>query len=169
MSQIFAARISRDQSNSSYVVIDSIEVVSVLTGCASLYSMCVESRTDELEAEFNSGAYALRCSNSVITPRKQPKKKKKNCWTKGEGAVDHSTVIRWLTKFAGVLRTSTIMQGQVGLNLASSTRRVSDEFGVSQSNEVWYLHGLNKSLQRCWIVPHITKILQNFWLTQVLS
>ena len=33
---------------------------------------------------------------------------------------------------------------------------------------VHYLHNLSKSIQSCWIMPHISKILQNFWLTLII-
>ena len=49
-------------------------------------------------------------------------------------------------------------------NLASSTWRVSGELG----SVVYHLNNFGKSLRSRQIVPHITKILQNFWLTLVL-
>ena len=33
-----------------------------------------------------------------------------------------------------------------------------------QAPQVLHFHDLGKSFQSCLIVPHITKILQNFWL-----
>ena len=55
----------------------------------------------------------------------------------------------------------------VEVNLVSSTQGVSGELGISQSSVVCHLNDLGKSIQSCQIVPHATKILQNFWLTLV--
>ena len=42
--------------------------------------------------------------------------------------------------------------------------RVSGELAISLSSVVCYLHDLGKSIQSCWIMLHMTKILQNkFW------
>ena len=52
-------------------------------------------------------------------------------------------------------------------NLVSSSRGVSGELSISQSNIFHHFHNLSKSIWSFWIVPHIIKILQNFWLTLV--
>ena len=52
-------------------------------------------------------------------------------------------------------------------NPANSTQRVSSELGFSQFHTVCYLHNHNKSIWKCWIVLHSTKIFKNFWLTFV--
>ena len=62
--------------------------------------------------------------------------------------------------FKAVLQT-------IEANLVSSTWRVSGKLSISPSNWVHHPHNLGKCTKSCWIVPHITKIVQNFWLTQV--
>ena len=51
-------------------------------------------------------------------------------------------------------------------NPVRRTWRVSGEFIISQSM-VLHLHDPSKSIWSYQIVPHVTKILQNFWLTLV--
>ena len=46
---------------------------------------------------------------------------------------------------------------------------VSDDLRISQLSIVHHLHDLSKNIQSCWIVPHVTKILQNFWLIIVIT
>ena len=53
-------------------------------------------------------------------------------------------------------------------NPLSSIWRVSGELSLSQSSVVYHLHDLGKSIQSCQIVPHVTKILQNFWLILII-
>ena len=43
--------------------------------------------------------------------------------------------------------------------------RVSGELSILQSSVVCHFHNLSKSIQSFQIVLHVTKILQNFWLT----
>ena len=50
----------------------------------------------------------------------------------------------------------------------SSTQRVSGRLSISQSSVDQQLHDDSKSIQNNQIEPHVTKILQNFWLTQLL-
>ena len=57
------------------------------------------------------------------------------------------------------------MLSAVEVNPVISTQRVSGEFGILQSSVVHHFHDYSKS---CPIVPHVTKILQNFWLIQVI-
>ena len=94
-------------------------------------------------------------------------------FTKGEGAVDHSTVTRWCKKFClgyKSLDNQTKSDGSKNHGLqnsapchrGNSTQRISSELGISQSNVVCYLHDLGRSIWNCWIVLHVTKILQNF-------
>ena len=45
--------------------------------------------------------------------------------------------------------------------------RVSGELGISLLNIFFHFHDISKSIQSCWIVSHVTKILQNFWLNLV--
>ena len=52
-------------------------------------------------------------------------------------------------------------------NLASSTRRVSGKLSISQSSVVYQIHDLCKRTQNYQILPDITKVLQNFWITLV--
>ena len=62
---------------------------------------------------------------------------------------------------------SKAMLQAIVANTVSSTRRVSGEPGISQSSVVRHVHELGKNICYCWIVPHVTKISQNFWLAQV--
>ena len=50
---------------------------------------------------------------------------------------------------------------------ASSSQRVKGEFSILQSCEVRHFHDFGKNIRSYRIVPHVTKILQNFWLTLV--
>ena len=84
-------------------------------------------------------------SNWGMTPWKQPKI--------FEGKVDSSTVTRHLKKFHSGCKNSN---NQTGLKvwMPSNTQRVSGERG--------HFHDLCKIIWTCWIVLHVTKILQNF-------
>ena len=119
-------------------------------------------------------------SNWVITP--PPQATQNICCAKGESTVDHSTIIWWFKNFAWVARISTIRQSQQGLKPlilrwgrapnhkgkpASSTLRVSGELGVLQSSVFRHIYDICKSIKSCRTMPHISKILQNRWLTQV--
>ena len=116
-----------------------------------------------------------------IPPQKKQKKKKGKkqikkpnniCYAKDEGAVDHSTVNRWFKKFRPNCKN---IDGQTKSDspksfckLKRQNRRV--ENGESQACSASHsLMLFSKSIQSCWIVPHITKILQNFWFTRVKS
>ena len=88
-------------------------------------------------------------------------------------------ITRWLKKFCLAwkniddqvvldrLKTidSEAMLQAIESNLASNNKRISGELGFSQSRVVCHLHNISKSIWSYLIVPHITKILQNFWLT----
>ena len=101
------------------------------------------------------------------------------CCVKDEGAVDHATVTRWLQSFCSGCknldnqaksgRPKTVNPGAVlqaiEANTASSTQRVSSELSLLQSSIVDHIHNLSKNIWSCWIVSHVAKILQNFWLT----
>ena len=104
------------------------------------------------------------------------------CRTKDEGrGVDPSTVTRNFKKFytsckdfkdqakSDRLKTmdSEAVFQAIEANLVNSTQRVSDELSISQSSMICYLNKLGKNIWSCQIVPHISKILQNFWLTLV--
>ena len=54
-------------------------------------------------------------------------------------------------------------------NPMSSIWRVSGELRISQSSVVCHLHDFTKSILSGWIVPHITKVWQNFCLNLVLQ
>ena len=62
---------------------------------------------------------------------------------------------------------SEVMHQVLEAHLASSTERVSGELSISQSSVIRHFHNHGKSIQSYQIVPHINKILQNFWLTYV--
>ena len=98
------------------------------------------------------------------------------CDARDKGSVDHSKIIRWLKKFwmgcknlsdqtrsgrPNTVDSEAVIQA-IQTNLVSRTLTVSDELCISQSSEVCYLSNLSKSIQSCWIVLLVTKILQNF-------
>ena len=60
--------------------------------------------------------------------------------------------------------SETVLQAIVE-NLVNCIQRVPGELGISQSSMVCYFHYLGIWIGQ--IVLHITKILQNFWLTPV--
>ena len=49
----------------------------------------------------------------------------------------------------------------------SSKRSVSCEYRFSHSSAVRHLYILDKIIRSCRIVPHVTKMMQNFWLMLV--
>ena len=95
---------------------------------------------------------------------------------KGEGVVDHSTVTRWFKKFhssgknidnqarSGSPKTmdSETMLLAIEANLVSSTQSVLRKLNIWRSRVFYHFHNLGKSIQSCWIVPHVTKIFKNF-------
>ena len=93
------------------------------------------------------------------------------CCAKGEGAVDNISFKKFCPSFKNVDnqarsgRPKTIDSDSVlpamETNLASNTWRVSGNLSFTQSSVIHYLHDLDKSIQICTIVSHITKILQN--------
>ena len=77
-----------------------------------------------------------------------------------------------------IARNLMIKQAQVGLkplfqatnaNSVSSTWKVSGGLSILHSNLIHYFRNLSKSIRSCQIVPHVMKILQNFWLILVLN
>ena len=81
------------------------------------------------------------------------------CYVKGESAVDHSTIIREFKKFpsycknlsdqANSDRPKKVMLQTIEENPVSTTRRVSGELGISQSNVIYFLHYFSKSIRSC--------------------
>ena len=59
------------------------------------------------------------------------------------------------------VNSKTVLQA-IEASSASSTRGVSAELRILQTNVVHHLHDLSKSIQSCRIMLHI-EILQNFW------
>ena len=108
----------------------------------------------------------------------------KNIWfPKSEVAVDYSTITGRLKKFCSGWKNrvdqarsgrsknldSEAMLQTIEANMESINQRVSGELSISQSSVSRYLRELSKSTRSCLIVSHVTKILQNFWLTQVFA
>ena len=139
--------------------------------CASLYSMC--------DLKVTSGTY----TNKFELGHSPANTTKNICYAKIEGKVDHCTVTRWFKKFPSGckklvdhsrLSRSKSVESNVVLqileaNPVSSARRVSGELDISLSRAVRHFLGLDQSIRSCCrIVPHVNKILQNFWLTRVL-
>ena len=104
--------------------------------------------------KFELGHYAAEITENI-------------CCAK-DSAVDYSAVTRWFKKFCSDCKNlvDSMLQA-IEANLASKTQRVPGELGISQSNEICHLQNLNKSIQSCQIVPHFTRIFQNFWLILV--
>ena len=146
--------------------------------CALLFSIC-DLKAAKMNMQCNLirelGFYKFKLGHNTIEAIK-------NIYCiKGEHIVDHSTLNRWFKKFylsfrnlddqarLGRLKTvhSKAVLQAIEVNLASSTWRVSGELGLSLSSVVCYLHNLSKSIQSCKIVPYVTKILENFWLTWI--
>ena len=102
------------------------------------------------------------------------------CCVKGEGTVDYNKVTRWFKKFCfggknleDQARSDRIksvdsdaMLPAIEVNLVRSTQRVWDKLSISEPSMVCHLHDFSKNIWNSRIGPH-TKILQNFWLTQV--
>ena len=63
--------------------------------------------------------------------------------------------------------TETVLQA-IEANPASNPPRVSGNHVISQSCVVGFFHDLSKRIWSCWILTHVTKILQNFWFTLVI-
>ena len=57
----------------------------------------------------------------------------------------------------------------IKVNLASGTQRVSGKLSISQSSVVHPLRNFGKNIWNLWIVTHVAKILQNFWLAYYLK
>ena len=99
------------------------------------------------------------------------------CCVKDDGVVDYSSITRWFKKFhsgcknlndsARSVRLKT--EFAIEVKLLSHMQRVSGELSISLSSVVCCLHNLSKSIQGFWIVPHIAKISENFWLNLVLT
>ena len=103
------------------------------------------------------------------------------CCVKVEGPVNHTTLTKWSKKFHSdcnnlndqtrsnrfeTLDFKAILQANEA-NLASNCQRVPGGLSISQFSMVHHLH-FCKSIRSCQIVLHVTKILQNFWLTQIV-
>ena len=104
---------------------------------------------------------------------------------KDESVVDYNTVTRLFKKFCSdyknldnQARSSRFKSVDFEIvllviepNPASSAQRVSGELGISQFSVVRHFDDLCKkkikSIRRCRIMRHVTKILQNFWFTLV--
>ena len=98
-------------------------------------------------------------------------------YVEGEGAIDKNTVTRWFMNFCFGFKnfdnqarsgkskcedSNTVLQARE-VNPMSNTWRVSDKVSISRVQQ-----GSSPSQpQQKYLEPHITKILKNFWLTQV--
>ena len=65
------------------------------------------------------------------------------------------------TEMPYTMDSKAILQA-IEANPVSSTQRVSGKLRISQSSVVHHLHDLSKSIWSCWIMLHISKILQTF-------
>ena len=66
-----------------------------------------------------------------------------------------------------IIMDSKALLQAIEANSVNSSQIISGKLGISQFNVFHHLHDLGKSIQSCWTVPPVSKILQNFWLNQV--
>ena len=93
-------------------LVDSIMVVSLQTHCALLHSMCV-LMTAQVNVQHNQISELIL--NDFKPGHNTVETSKNVCFTKGEGAVDHSIETRCLKNFAWVAKTLMIVQAHIGL------------------------------------------------------
>ena len=144
------------------IVVSSIVVVSTLTRCVLLHSVCNFKAVQmdvqrclirelilyEFELDHNASAEEI-----------------KNIWRVKE----ENAVIRWLKKFRSSCtnrnnQTRSVKPKSmdpeavlptIEANLTSCIRRVSGELGISEPSVIRHFHDLGKSIRSCWIVPHV--------------
>ena len=154
-------------------------VVGALTRTALLHSMC-DLKSVQMKVQHTLirelTLYELELAHNAAEATKNI------CCVKGEGTVDNSTVTKSFKKFlhgykyfddqirSGRPKTvdSDAVLQAIKVNPRSSPGRVSSELSISQFSVVHHLFDLSKSIRSYWILPHVTKISQNFWLTQLL-
>ena len=159
-------------------VVGSIAVVGVVIHCPLLHSICdLKAVQMNLQCsliwelmlyEFEQGHDTMEVTKNI-------------CCMKSESPVVHRRVTRWFKKFcsgcnnldshakSGRSKTmdSEAMISATEANPASHSWRVASKLGITHSSVVYYVEDLGRSIHSWQIVPHITKILQNFWLTSV--
>ena len=99
---------------------------------------------------------------------------------KDEGMVDPRTVTRRLKKLCSGCRyqdnqaksgryntmdSEAMFQANEANPVYRNYRSVSGEFGISKSKLVCYFLNLDKRISCCQSLFHVTKMLQNLWLT----
>ena len=149
----------------------NIVVVGALTCCALLYCMC-DLKTVQLNLQC-SLIWELMLYDFKL-PHDVAEATKNICCAKGQG--DHSAVTRRFEKFCSSCKNLDDQAGSgrfkamdfkvvlqaIKANSASSKQRVSGELNISLSSVGYHFHDLSKNIQCCQIVPHVTKIWQNF-------
>ena len=145
----------------------ALVVVGVLTCYVLLYSMC-----DLKAAKINMHhsliwrlmLYNFKLDYYVAEATKNISRKK--C----EDAVDHKTVSRCFKKFCSDCK-SLNNQTRSGKHKTIDSKAMLQvaRVCISHSTVVCHLYDHGKSVQSCQIVPHITKILQKFWLNLEFS
>ena len=153
-------------------VFDSITVVGALIHCALLHSV-----RDLKTAQMNVQRCLIR--ELMLYKFEQLRNNIRHLLGKSKRAFVKSTVTRRCKKFhsccknfdgqerLGRLKTVIPRPEFIGANLVSSTQRVSGDLDISRFSVVRHVHHLSKRIQSSWILLHVTKILQNFWLTHV--
>jgi len=90
------------------------------------------------------------------------------CQVEGQGTVSPRTARKWFKRFnegrtsieddarSGRPKAvdSDALRQAVEANPGTSTRRLSDDLGISQSSAVRHLHRIGKVLKSCRVVPH---------------
>ena len=89
------------------LIVDSIMVVGALTCCTLFHSEC-DLKTAQMNVQ--RGLIRERILYKFKRGHNAAEATKKICCAKSKGAVDHSTVTRWLKYFTRVAKTSTIAQ-----------------------------------------------------------
>ena len=85
-------------------MVDSIVVIGVLT-YALLYSLCdLKAAQMKVQHSLSQECMLYKCELGHIAMEVT----KNICCVKGEGAVDHSTITKWLKNFTLVVRSSMI-------------------------------------------------------------
>ena len=89
---------------------------------------------------------------------------------KGEGIVELSTLTRWFKKFHSCWKNlkHQAKSGKPKSVASKAVHQAIDANPVYSSQRVPGELSIRKIIHNCWIISHITKIFQNFWLNLVV-
>ena len=139
-------------------------VVGVLTWYALLHSVCVIwKQYMKYNLIWEVAFYECKLDHNAAVETT-----KNICCVKGEGSVDHNNqmvqkILLGLQEpqQSGKVRPKNIDSEAVFYVKKANSKSI--KLGISQSRMIYHLHNIGKSNQNCQIVPHVTKIFQNFW------